>query len=61
MAGKGKRIIVYIPEMQEPEPMYKLFDGVVGTMDDLLGLLDESLIQCKSDQDHSISIVKLKF
>lgn len=29
MAGAGKRVIVYIPEMVEPELMYKLFDGVV--------------------------------
>ena len=35
MAGKGKRVIVYIPEMQEPELMYKLFDSVVDSLTDL--------------------------
>ena len=39
MSGAGKKVIVYIPEMQEPELMYKLFDGVAGTLDDLLGHL----------------------
>ena len=39
MAGAGKRVIVYIPEMQEPELMYKLFDGVVGSMEDLVRCL----------------------
>ena len=32
MAGKGKRVIVYIPEMVEPGLMYKLFDDVVGNL-----------------------------
>ena len=36
MAGAGKRVVVYIPEMQEPELMYKLFDQVVGNLDDLI-------------------------
>ena len=35
MAGAGKRVVVYIPEMVEPELMYKLFDDVVGSLDDL--------------------------
>lgn len=35
MAGAGKRVIVFIPEMVEPELMYKLFDKVVGNLDDL--------------------------
>ena len=26
MKGAGKKVIVYIPEMQEAELMYKLFD-----------------------------------
>ena len=39
MAGAGKRVIVYIPEMVEPELMYKLFDNVVGSIDDLLSSL----------------------
>lgn len=36
MAGAGRRVFVYIPEMQEPELMYKLFDRVAGSMEDLL-------------------------
>ena len=36
MAGAGRRVFVYIPEMQEPELMYKLFDGVADSMEDLL-------------------------
>ena len=36
MAGAGKRVVAYIPEMVEPELMYKLFDRVVGTMEDLV-------------------------
>ena len=35
-AGAGKRVIAYIPEMQEPELMYKLFDAVVGNLDELV-------------------------
>ena len=33
MAGAGKRVIVYISEMQEPELMYKLFAAVVYSVD----------------------------
>ncbi|MBQ9450173.1 MAG: hypothetical protein IJU34_02500 [Bacteroidales bacterium] len=36
MAGSGKKVIVYIPEMVEPELMYKLFHAVVGNLDDLI-------------------------
>ena len=39
MAGAGKRVIVYIPEMQEPELMYKLFDGVCDSIDSLIEAL----------------------
>ncbi len=39
MAGAGKRVIAYIPEMDEPELMYKLFEKVVGTLDELVELL----------------------
>lgn len=42
MAGKGKRVVVYIPEMQEPELMYKLFDKVVGSLDELLRAVQEN-------------------
>ena len=41
MAGKGKKVIVYIPEMVEPELMYKLFDEVVGSLDDLVRCLSK--------------------
>ena len=36
LAGAGRRVVAYIPEMVEPELMYKLFDSVVGTLDDLI-------------------------
>ena len=36
MAGAGKRVIAYIPEMVEPELMYKLFDSVVGSLEGLV-------------------------
>ena len=39
MAGAGKRVIAYIPEMLEPELMYKLFDGIAGSLDELVELL----------------------
>ena len=35
MKGAGKRVIVYIPEMQEAELMYKLFDLVSGNFDEV--------------------------
>ena len=38
-AGAKKKVIAYIPEMLEPELMYKLFDAVAGTIDDLLAQL----------------------
>lgn len=40
MAGAGKRVIVYIPEMIEPELMYKLFAGVAGDYDELVNLVN---------------------
>ncbi len=39
MAGAGRRVVAYLPEMVEPELMYKLFDGVVGNLDDLAAAL----------------------
>ena len=41
MAGAGKKVVVYIPEMIEPELMYKLFSGVAGNMDQLNELLSD--------------------
>lgn len=38
-AGKGRKTIAYIPTKQEPELMYKLFDGIATTMDEVLELL----------------------
>jgi hypothetical protein len=29
MAGAGKRVFVYSPEKQEPELMYKIYDGII--------------------------------
>ena len=36
MAGSGKRVLAYIPEMVEPELMYKLFAGVAGSLEELV-------------------------
>ena len=36
MAGAGKKVIVFIPEMVEPELMYKLFYRVSDSIPDLL-------------------------
>ena len=38
-AGRGKKTVVYIPERQEPELMYKLFGGVCCTMEELVETL----------------------
>lgn len=36
MKGAGKRTIVFIPKIEEPELMYKLFDEVVDSIDGIL-------------------------
>ena len=35
MKGAGKKVIVYIPEMQEAELMYKMFDLVADNLEEL--------------------------
>jgi len=35
MAGKGKTVIVYITEQQEPELMYKIYDSICDGVDRL--------------------------
>lgn len=44
-AGKGKKTIAYIPEKQEPELMYKLFDGVACTIEELIVTLNKTAIE----------------
>jgi len=39
LAGAGKRVLVYIPEMVDPELMYRLFDRVTGSLEELIGFL----------------------
>ena len=39
-AGKGKRVFAYIPEKQEPELMYKLFDDVCCSIKELIEALN---------------------
>ncbi|MBO7471460.1 MAG: hypothetical protein J6T78_06305 [Bacteroidaceae bacterium] len=39
-AGKGKKTVAYIPEKQEPELMYKLFDAVCCSMEELIKELE---------------------
>lgn len=41
-AGKGKKVIALIPTKQEPELMYKLFDNVVCTIEELLESLNQN-------------------
>ena len=41
-AGRGKRTIAYIPERQEPELMYKLFDEVCCSMEEVVRSLSLS-------------------
>ena len=35
MKGEGKEVIVFTPLKQEPELMYKLFDGIISNAKDL--------------------------
>lgn len=39
-AGAGKKVFVYIPTKQEPELMYKLFDGVCTSLPELIAAID---------------------
>ena len=39
MAGAGKKVVVYIPEMQEAELMYMLFDLVTDSLDEVISFL----------------------
>lgn len=39
MAGAGKRVIAYIPEKQEPELMYKLFEYVTDSLEQLIEMV----------------------
>ena len=39
MVGAGKKVSVYIPEMQEAELMYKLFDFVSGDLNEIIDYL----------------------
>lgn len=36
LAGRGKKVVAYIPTKQEPELMYKLFDSVCCSIDELI-------------------------
>lgn len=40
-AGKGRRVIAYIPTKQEPELMYKLFDGIACSITELIEMLKQ--------------------
>ncbi len=40
-AGKGCKTIAYIPEPQEPELMYKLFDLVTDNLEEVLEVMHE--------------------
>ena len=49
MSGAGKKVIVYIPEYQEPELMYKLFDLVTDDLDLILTFLEKYIRADKLD------------
>ena len=38
-AGRGKKVLVYLPEKQEPELMYKIFSGVCCSIEELIEAL----------------------
>ncbi len=40
-AGQGKKVLLYIPERQEPELMYKLFDAICCTLEELIEELEK--------------------
>lgn len=40
-SGKGNKVIVYVPIKQEPELMYKLFNGIACNLTELFVLLNE--------------------
>ena len=40
-AGAGKTVIAYVPTKQEPELMYKLFNAVVCTLEELLNSINQ--------------------
>jgi hypothetical protein len=39
-AGRGNRVLAYIPERQEPELMYKLFGAICCTLEELIEELE---------------------
>jgi len=41
-AGKGRKVIAYIPVYEEAELMYKLFDGIACNLEELIELLRTS-------------------
>jgi hypothetical protein len=41
LAGAGRKVIAYIPEMMEPELMYKLFSFVCDDIDDIIQYLKQ--------------------
>ena len=43
MKGVGKKVLVFIPEMQEAELMYKLFDFVSGNLEEVNEFLYKQL------------------
>ncbi len=40
MKGKGKKVFVYSPIRQEPELMYRLFDGITDDIQELEGMIE---------------------
>lgn len=51
MAGRGKKVVVYIPKMEEPELMYKLFDAVVSNTYDLIRFFEPNKVPRKMTKE----------
>ncbi len=43
--GRGMKTIVYIPNMEEPELMYKLFDAVTDSIEGILAAIGRSSLR----------------
>ncbi len=41
MKGAGKKVFVYIPEPQEPELMYKIYDDIITDLNELSNILKQ--------------------
>jgi hypothetical protein len=47
MKGRGKRVFVYSPVRQEPELMYKLYDGISDSLSEIEGFIKDEYLNKK--------------